>query len=100
MLMTSFRSTVGGREHMKRSFLIPAIAVLMAATAVRADDAPRVAVAVKGQATTTADTVEIEFTVSAHDEESCQAEKKFRKKLGELSAALKEGKPSAKSPKK
>lgn len=62
-------------------------------------DAKHVTVTARGQATTVADSVEVEFTVTAHTEECVEAEKKFRDKLARVEKALKEGEPTA-APKK
>jgi hypothetical protein len=62
------------------------------------DEANRLSVAARGQASATADSIEIEFTVSAHADESIEAEKKFRDKLAKVETALKDG--DAKTPAK
>jgi len=78
---------------------IPLLA-FAASAALAGDEPPRVAVNVKGEATAAADTVEVEFTVSAHDDDSAGAERKYRHKLADVLAALKEGKAAAKPVKK
>src|SRR5262249_34164421 len=59
----------------------------------RADDAPAgrsaLSVNVQGHATATADAVELEFTVEGSGEESSEARKRYREKLGHVLAALK-----------
>lgn len=87
---------------MRATRLFALVPALVAATAafVHAEDSNRIAVSVKGSSSATADSVEVEFTISARAEESADAEKKYRHKLTSLMAALKEGKPAAKPAKK
>lgn len=75
-------------------------ALLVFSSAALAQDSSRIAVSVKGTSSRTADTVEVEFTVSARAEDSTDAERKYRDKLGQLLAALKEGKAAPKPAKK
>ncbi len=85
-----------------RATILLSVPLVLAAGVALADNAEpsRVAVNVKGQASAIADTVEVEFTVTARAEESVGAEKKFRSKLAEVLSALKEGKAAAKPAKK
>lgn len=64
---------------------------LGASSAVLAGDPRRLTVSARGQATATADSVEIEFTVVSRAEEAVDAEKRFRDRLSRVEAALKEG---------
>ncbi len=80
---------------MLRNKAMAAMAALLALSFVRganAGDAPnRVTVTARGQAPCQADTVEIEFTVTAHTEDAGEAEKKFHDKLARVQKALKDG---------
>jgi uncharacterized protein YggE len=68
-----------------------AAVALAAAGAVRAGDPPqRVSVVVKGRATATADSLEVEFTVAGNADESADAEKRYREKRARVLEALKD----------
>ncbi len=80
--------------------LFPIVVVGASAALVHAEDSHRIAVSVKGTASAVADSVEVELPLSARADESADAEKKFRHKLKDLLAALKDGKAAAKPAKK
>ncbi|MEZ0231138.1 MAG: SIMPL domain-containing protein [Planctomycetota bacterium] len=84
-----------------RKKAVAAMAALLAVSLVRGASAGdpvapnRVSVTARGQAPCQADTIEIEFTVTAHTEEAGEAEKKFHDKLARVQKALKEGEGTA-----
>src|SRR5581483_7821277 len=100
MLMAENR-TQGGASMLRRK-AAAAIAALLALGLVRgasagdpASAANHITVTARGQAPCQADTVEIEFTVTAHTEEAGEAEKKFNDKLARVQKVLKDGEGAA-----
>ncbi|HZU99369.1 MAG TPA: SIMPL domain-containing protein [Planctomycetota bacterium] len=72
--------------------MIVGAALAFLASAALAQDSGRVSLTVKGEARATADTVEVELSVTACADDAKAAEAKYRDRLSKVITALKEGK--------